>query len=368
MEDIIDQDRACLAVERDRICIIAPPEHLCLRYAGHLLHRAVPGDDAAVRIDDEGCIGEKIDDIGKLRLALLDPALAPGKVVEACPELLLDGGKLLVRRPQFLVPLQQFEFGEFTLGDIVRHPDREGGLPQCVPQVFAPFSDIPDLPGVGTKYPVFDGIGGLSFRDRGRVGCMDHGPVVRVHHREERLVGHHTLPGIEAEYAVGLVRPRQPPGPVIEHPAPEMRKALGLMQHLLAPANRDLRLLLPGQLPDSVCKLGKLRLRIAPLLEVEVGAVVQRLDHHLFASLAGEYDEGHLRSGLPDPLQESDTVHLRHLVVRDDHVIPAGHDQRIRFKRVCRDIDGYIARSLKVEAGDIEQHGLVVDIECLNGG
>ncbi len=69
-EDVVDQDRARLAIERNRIRVIALAKHPGFRNTEHLLDCTVPGDHAAAGIDDEGRVREEVDDIGKLAFAL----------------------------------------------------------------------------------------------------------------------------------------------------------------------------------------------------------------------------------------------------------------------------------------------------------
>ena len=56
----------------------------------------------------------------------------------------------------------------------------------------------------------------------------------------------------------------------------------------------------PYRLTNFVRKLGKLGLRVAAFLEIEVRTVVDRLDHDLLASPAGKKDKRDVPEPLPD--------------------------------------------------------------------
>ncbi|KAF5034162.1 hypothetical protein DSECCO2_599080 [anaerobic digester metagenome] len=200
------------------------------------------------------------------------------------------------------MPVQQFEADEFGTRNVVHPPDGADDPSGFVPNVLALFGDVTEFPVIAAKDPMLDLVAVPPVGDRGKIHCIEHSSIIRMDHREEHLVGRRMLSGFKAEDAVGLVRPDQPPGQVIELPAAEVRKALCFVQHLFAPAQRRLRPPPPGQLPDCIGKLGKLRPRIAAFLEVEVGTAVQRLDCHLLASPAGEDDEGYPGPCLPDML------------------------------------------------------------------
>ena len=89
----------------------------------------------------------------------------------------------------------------------------------------------------------------------------------------------------------------------------------------------------PGHgLPDLVLQFGELGLCVASLLEVEVRAVVDRLDHDLFPA-RGEEDERDIAVPLADGFQERDPVHFGHLVIRDDGVAAADLRGLERFLR-----------------------------------
>ena len=87
----------------------------------------------------------------------------------------------------------------------------------------------------------------------------------------------------------------------------------------------------PDRLPALVEELRELGLGLAPLLEVEVDPVVDRLDHDLLAPPAGEEDERDLAEVTAAGLEEFDPVHDGHLVVRDHDVDRAAGQLRERL-------------------------------------
>ncbi|OPY38552.1 MAG: hypothetical protein A4E40_01263 [Methanoregulaceae archaeon PtaU1.Bin059] len=128
--------------------------------------------------------------------------------------------------------------------------------------------------------------------------------------------------GISGEAGESIVVKDQFPVLDDEDPVPVV-----FYQHavlLLALLQRDFRLLSPDSLPHLVREFGKLRLRIAAFLEIEVCSVVDSGDHDLFAASAGEEDERDVAEPQADCFQELDPVHARHLVIGDDGII--GHD------------------------------------------
>jgi hypothetical protein len=102
----------------------------------------------------------------------------------------------------------------------MHHPDGTDGPAGLIPLMLAPFDDVPDLTGIAAKDPVLDLVVVFSIRDRGKVLCIDRGPVIRVDQREEPLVGRRMLRGVKAEDAVDLIGPEQPICPVVESQLP----------------------------------------------------------------------------------------------------------------------------------------------------
>ncbi|UEC42623.1 MAG: hypothetical protein METHAR1v1_760008 [Methanothrix sp.] len=107
-------------------------------------------------------------------------------------------------------------------------------------------------------------------------------------------------------------------------------------------------------------QLGVEDLRVCVLLEVVVGTVVQRLDHHLFAPLPGEEDEGDLRVPAPDPFEKGYPVHLRHHVVGDDDVIAAILQPLRRLQSRDDGVDLYIPGPLEEYLRYLQDCGVVV--------
>jgi hypothetical protein len=74
---------------------------------------------------------------------------------------------------------------------------------------------------------------------------------------------------------------------------------------------------------DPAGKLAELRSGMASLLQIGIGPFVQCLDDHLFPAPSGEQDERYVVACVSQLPEEGQTVHLRHHVVRDDHVVTA---------------------------------------------
>ena len=55
--------RPANAIKWYRVGIITLTQHLGFAYPGHILDGTVPGDDSLVIVDDEGSIGQEIEDI-----------------------------------------------------------------------------------------------------------------------------------------------------------------------------------------------------------------------------------------------------------------------------------------------------------------
>jgi len=71
------------------------------------------------------------------------------------------------------------------------------------------------------------------------------------------------------------------------------------------------------------CKLGHyLGFRLAAFLEIEICSIVQSLDNDLFKPPDDEKRGGITR--LPELFEERGTIHLRHLVIGDDGIVPLG--------------------------------------------
>ena len=75
---------------------------------------------------------------------------------------------------------------------------------------------------------------------------------------------------------------------------------------------------------DLMAEFGKLGLGGPAFLEIEVNTVVDRFYHHFLASFAGKEDEGNIPVGNAHFLEESNAVHNRHLVIRDNGIKGSG--------------------------------------------
>ncbi|MBR1369525.1 hypothetical protein RJ53_08510 [Methanocalculus chunghsingensis] len=78
---------------------------------------------------------------------------------------------------------------------------------------------------------------------------------------------------------------------------------------------------------DFMSQFRKLCLRVASLLNIEVGSFIKCLNDDLFPPSSGEDDEGGGISGCPQGREELDPGHPRHLVIGDDHIELAGPDE-----------------------------------------
>jgi len=58
----------------------------------------------------------------------------------------------------------------------------------------------------------------------------------------------------------------------------------------------------PGSLPDLVPQLGELGLRITTFLDIEIGSVINGLDHDFLTAPAGKEDERDISETLPHSL------------------------------------------------------------------
>ena len=64
-KDQVNEDRAAVTIERDRILLIPLPEHFCSRYTGQFFNRPVPCNHLPFAVNGKCCIREEIDDIGQ---------------------------------------------------------------------------------------------------------------------------------------------------------------------------------------------------------------------------------------------------------------------------------------------------------------
>ncbi len=110
-------------------------------------------------------------------------------------------------------------------------------------------------------------------------------------------------------------------------------------------------------------QLGELGTGVAPLLQVEVRPVVDRLDDDLLAPTSGEEDERDFHPPLPNGLEKLDPVHLRHLVVGDDRVAAWKTGGLQCFACGGAGDNDELSRPFEEETRQLQKIGLVVDIE-----
>ncbi len=91
MKKVVDEQWPGGSVKGKCIGVIAGPGDVVCRYAGHTLHRPVPGDDPARTINGKGRIGEMTEDIGDPAFGftnvLFEPVFlhgAPDRVSQFC--------------------------------------------------------------------------------------------------------------------------------------------------------------------------------------------------------------------------------------------------------------------------------------------
>ncbi|KAF5031358.1 hypothetical protein DSECCO2_628550 [anaerobic digester metagenome] len=121
------------------------------------------------------------------------------------------------------------------------------------------------------------------------------------------------------------------------------------------------------RLPALVEELGELRLGLAPLLKIEVGTVVDRLDHDLLAAPAGEEDERDLAEVAAAGLEELDSIHHGHLVVRDDDVDGTAGELHERLSAGSGGPDLEPGLLAEKEPEEFEEGGLVVHVQDVDG-
>ncbi|KUG20557.1 hypothetical protein ASZ90_009708 [hydrocarbon metagenome] len=116
-------------------------------------------------------------------------------------------------------------------------------------------------------------------------------PLVGVVEHRAAVADTEEVGAVGAGEVADLIEHRVDRGVGILHPDKPGRNGGDLRLDLEPPRKRRNRPLPAHRLPDLVRQLGKLHPGIAALLEVEVRAGVQRLDHHLLPPPAGEDDE-----------------------------------------------------------------------------
>ncbi|KAF5035837.1 hypothetical protein DSECCO2_581380 [anaerobic digester metagenome] len=321
--------------------------------------RAVDVDDPVVHLDVNG-VGGVVNEGLEVLLGLDPLPLGPDHLLEVRTELLLLGGELVVRRLQLsLRPL--------PLGDVPE--EDEDRRSAAVRDRLRGDLDRGDLPR-GREQP--------PLRERGRPPFFGLLPeelehlflLVRVDEPEDVIEDVSTqqvvdapLPGEVEALLVGVDDP--PVAGVHEHP--ERGEIDERTVLLLALAQGVLGRTPLHELPDLVGELGEQGRRCAALLEVEVRAAVDRLDHDLLAPPAREEDERGLPVALPDLFEKRDPVHAGHLVVRDDDIVCRDGKGRKGLVRRFRRVDRELPHPLQREAGHAEKVGLIVDVEDADG-
>src|SRR4030042_1528153 len=73
---------------------------------------------------------------------------------------------------------------------------------------------------------------------------------------------------------------------------------------------------------DLVSELKKLRCRGSSFLKIKISSVIECLNHYIFPAFPCEYNEREIGKVSTDLFEKRDPVHPRHLIIRDNYIIP----------------------------------------------